>query len=385
MHITIPPSFASLLRHGSAWPVAVAKARISPHTATRAAPALRLLASTWLALALGVLANGTQAGTGLAEWPGTDTRGPITVFYPTAEADRSISRGPFTLALAPDAAPRRGNGRLIVMSHGSGGSPWTYADLATTLVTAGYVVAMPEHAGDNWHDHSKIGPESWVLRPREVSATIDAVAADSRFGPLVDARQVGVWGMSAGGHTTLTLAGGRWSRARQLAHCEQHLQTDWAACTGGGFELSGGAFDGAKLAIAARVIRAKLSGDNTEHQHTDARIRAIVSGVPWAADFDLATLARPVAALGLIQAQGDIWLLPRFHSAPVIQACAPRCEVLADLPIGGHGALVSPLPPTEAMGALARLLTDPPGYDRRATQPGLFAAIRAFFDRHLLP
>jgi predicted dienelactone hydrolase len=115
--------------------------------------------------------------------------------------------------MAWQGVPARGNGRLIVMSHGSGGSPWVHSDLARTLVDMGFVVAVPEHRGDNVKDHSTPGPESWRRRPAEVSRAIDAVAQDSRFKPLLALDKVGVYGMSAGGHTALSLAGGRWSPA----------------------------------------------------------------------------------------------------------------------------------------------------------------------------
>ena len=88
-------------------------------------------------------------------------------------------------ALTPEqAAPVRGNGRLVVISHGSGGSPWVHADLARSLVDAGFVVAMPQHRGDNYRDDRDPGPDSWTLRPQEVSRAIDAVAHDPRFAPL---------------------------------------------------------------------------------------------------------------------------------------------------------------------------------------------------------
>lgn len=352
---------------------------------THTAPWRKHWRGAWLAAlgCAGWMGATAHAGTGLTTLPATAARGPVSVYYPTTAADEAVTRGPITLSAAPDGTPERGNGRLIVFSHGSGASPWVYADLARHLVAAGYIVALPEHQGDNWQDLSKIGPESWMLRPREVSAAIDALVDDPRFAPWFDARRVGAWGMSAGGHTTLTLAGGRWSRARQLAHCEQHLAADFAACTGGAAELTGGALDGLKQTVARAIIRWKLSGDTEDHGHTDARIRAIVAGVPWAADFDPASLARPVVPLGLIQARGDIWLRPQFHSGPVMAACRP-CEVVADLPTAGHGALLSPLPPQESP-RIQRLIADPPGFDRAAVLPGLHAAIRAFFDRHLLP
>jgi predicted dienelactone hydrolase len=272
-----------------------------------------------------------------------------------------------------------------VLSHGSGGSPWALSDLANELVAKGFIVASPEHAGDNWHDHSKVGPESWKLRPLEISHAIDAIAADTRFAALFDAQRVGVWGMSAGGHTALTLAGGRWSPEKLLAHCEAHLADDFVACTGGVTELTGSGWDGLKKAIAMPLIRWHLRGDEAFYGHTDRRIKAIVAGVPFAADFDFSTLAKPVAPLGLIRAGQDRWLVPQFHINPVLAACQPSqsCEIVGDLPLAGHGALLSPLP-NGLPERFQRLLDDPPGFER-SQLPALHARTAAFFQKHLLP
>ncbi|RYF37189.1 MAG: dienelactone hydrolase, partial [Comamonadaceae bacterium] len=51
------------------------------------------------AVALAVLAAPARAGTGLAELPGLQGDGPITVFYPSGAPDQSLTRGPFTLQL----------------------------------------------------------------------------------------------------------------------------------------------------------------------------------------------------------------------------------------------------------------------------------------------
>jgi predicted dienelactone hydrolase len=88
--------------------------------------------------------------------------------------------------------------------------------LAITLTRAGFIVAAPWHLRDNSGDSSDAGPVSWKRRPYEVSAAIDAVLADARFAPLLQADRVGAYGMSAGGHTVLALAGG----AGHLPHCE---------------------------------------------------------------------------------------------------------------------------------------------------------------------
>lgn len=337
--------------------------------------------AAWTAV-LSLCSLAAEAGVGLTELPGRDGHGPVTVFYPSSSASVPVQRGPFAFHLAWQGTPERGNQRLIVLSHGSGGSPWPQVELAQHLVGAGFVVAMPEHAGDNWHDMGKVGPASWKLRPAEVSSAIDAIAGESRFAGLLDLSRVGMYGMSAGGHTALTLAGGRWSPRRLLDHCAAHLAEDFVACTGAATELKDNGWDGIKRAVAAVLIRWHLQGDATWYGQTDPRIQAIVAGVPFAADFDPATLARPAVPLGIVQAGQDLWLVPKFHSTAILAGCA-SCERVADLPQGGHGALLAPLP-TDTPPRITRLLADPPGFDR-ATLPDLYRRIAGFFQKHLLP
>ncbi|WP_457279126.1 alpha/beta hydrolase family protein [Polaromonas sp. P5_D5] len=324
-----------------------------------------------------------QAGMGFTELPGLQDDGPISVFYPSAGEDRQAQFGSYSLKLDRGGQPVRGNTRLVVISHGSGGSPWTYTDLARRLVEDGFVVAFPRHRGDNAMDPSTPGPDSWKLRPAEVSRAIDAVAHDQRLAPLLSLDKVGMYGMSAGGHTALTLAGGRWSPALLARHCEANIAEDFHTCVGLTTRLSGGVLDGLKKTVALAVIRQRFS-DAGWQTHTDPRIRAVVAGVPLAADFDMASLASPPVPLGLVTARQDRWLVPRFHSDVVLAACK-RCEHVADLPTGGHGALLSPPPPADAMSALAKdLLLDPPGFDR-SELPAVDQKISSFLRRHLLP
>ncbi len=173
-----------------------------------------------LCLALSGLAH---AGMGFTELAGLPDDGPVTVYYPTASDGQRVQKGPFALQLDMQGAPMRGNGRLVLISHGSGGSPWTSTQLARSLVDDGFLVALPRHRGDNYTDPSSPGPDSWKQRPAEVSRAIDAVARDPRFAPLLALDKVGMYGMSAGGHTALSLAGGRWSPARLARHCDANI------------------------------------------------------------------------------------------------------------------------------------------------------------------
>jgi len=337
----------------------------------------------FLACLLLLAAAHAQAGMGFTKLPGLQGDEPISVFYPSAGDDRPMQVGSYSLKLDRDGQPVRGNTRLVIISHGSGGSPLTYTDLARRLVEDGFVVAFPVHRGDNANDPSSPGPDSWKQRPVEVSRAIDAVAREPRFAALLALDKVGMYGMSAGGHTALTLAGGRWSPALLARHCEAHIAEDFQTCAGLTTRLTGGMLDGLKKTVVLAVIRQRFS-DATWQSHSDARIQAVVAGVPLAADFDMASLALPAVPLGLVTARQDRWLVPRFHSDVVLAACK-RCELVADLPDGGHGALLSPSPPADGMSDLAKdLLLDPPGFDR-AQLPALDRKISAFMRKHLLP
>jgi hypothetical protein len=140
----------------------------------------------------------------------------------------------------------------------------------------------------------------------------------------------------------------------------------------------------AKRSVAMAVIRARLQ-DEHWYSHEDPRVQAVVAGVPFASDFDPASLAAPRVPLALVTAGRDQWLVPRFHAGVVLAACRPRCELLADLPAAGHGALLSPPPPSEVLGSLAAwLLMDPPGFDR-SQMAAVDARIAGFFRARLVP
>lgn len=301
--------------------------------------------------------------------------GTTTVFYPTDAAEAPVRKGPFRFTWAENAPPRPGNGRLVVISHGSGGSPWVHVDLARVLVERGFTVALPQHAGDNYQDPSEPGPTSWARRPLEVSQAIDRVAADDQLAPLLRLDAVGVFGGSAGGHTALSLAGGQWAPSRFRDHCLRNIEQDFSSCVGFTTLRRGDGLDAIKSWAAKLVIRIRFT-DDTPQQHTDPRI---------AADFDPESLRRPVVPLGLVIADQDNNQIPRFHVEAVRAACEPRCEVLARLPEAGHGAMLSPLPPLESGSIAERLLGDPPSFDRTAALPPLHAAIAEFFVQRLGP
>lgn len=343
---------------------------------------MRTLFRSCLAATLALCCALASASMGLTELPGLRGDGPVTVFYPSDSPESHQQRGPFTLSLALNGHAVAGNHRLVVLTHGSGGAPWVHTDLARNLVEAGFVVALPQHHGDNYRDLSAPGPESWKRRPAEVSRAIDAVGQSPQFMPILTLDKVGVFGGSAGGHTVLSLAGGRWSPARFTKHCEAHIAEDFSSCVGFLTRLRGDILDGLKKSVALMVIRHRFD-DATWQTHLDPRIQAAVASVPFAADFDMASLAVPRMPLGLVIADQDINQIPHFHGGAVRAACT-TCEIIAEFPTGGHGVMLSPAPPFKPGSIEDTLMGDPPGFDR-SQLPEVDRKITAFFRRHLLP
>lgn len=309
--------------------------------------------------------------------------GNTTVFYPTTATESQVTQGPFHLSWAKDAAPVRGNGRLIVISHGSGGSPWVHTDLARELVSRGFVVALPQHQGDNYQDPSNPGPDSWIKRPHEVSKAIDLIATDPRLSAHLSLDAVGVFGGSAGGHTALSLAGGEWSPARFRDHCDRNMEIDFSSCVGFTTLLSGSWLDVIKTWVARRIISWRFSNDSVQ-RYGDPRVKAAVAMVPFAADFVPESLAEPRVALGLVIAAKDVNQIPALHVEAIRKVCEPRCQVIMVLPDAGHGAMLSPMPPLQPGSVGSRLLGDPPSFDRTAVLPVLHGRLAEFFSRTLL-
>lgn len=306
---------------------------------------------------------------------------PITVVYPTEALVTHHQFGPFDLEVAVDAVPSRGTGRLVVISHGTGGDAFTLHTLARTMALAGFVVAQPEHQGDNWQDRSDSGPVSWQRRPREVSTTIDALSVDRRFAPLLRLDRVGVYGMSAGGGTALAMAGADWSAWTFQQHCAVHVLDDEGFCLYG---VQGQRQRTARtqlFTVAASEGSEKLLGGPAA---LDKRVVAAAVSVPVGAIFTKASLGAIRIPVGVVEAAADKILNPRYHSGYVLAQCK-SCTRLDSVAAGGHFDTLSPWPDSVAKAAAAM-----PGAQRNpeiddARRQVSYDRIAAFFVAHLVP
>lgn len=322
---------------------------------------------------------------------------PVTLVYPTASPAQAISFGAFVVNVAREAQPQTKSHRLIVLSHGTAGSALADHSLAAALAKAGFVVAQPLHAGDNFRDSSKAGPTAFQTRPAEVSHVIDALAKHPQWSARLALDQVGVHGMSAGGVTGLALAGGQWRTLNLVQHCNRVQAADEGFC------FQGAASGEARAARLANFERAKnvpeaflpaeikaLHGGRTPSAdqpeiRPDKRIAALTLSVPVAAIFSAESLARIKIPVGLVTAKDDQVLVPRYHSEHVLSHCR-SCQRLVDLQ-AGHFDLLSPWPEAvarEVAAAQVRGGLPTPGFEAKQ-RDAAFAQIVQFHLKHLRP
>ncbi|MFZ9462039.1 MAG: alpha/beta hydrolase family protein [Vulcanococcus sp.] len=127
-----------------------------------------------------------------------------------------------------------GNGRLVLISHGLWDSPSSFEGWAQLLAANGYSVVLPRHPGSD-HDQQQAmlsgqapppGPDELKLRPKDISAVIDALTSRqlSLAGPVQTDRVV-VVGHSWGATTSLQLAGLKPS-SRALPRCNDQADPE---------------------------------------------------------------------------------------------------------------------------------------------------------------
>ena len=326
----------------------------------------------WTCAATLLAASASQAQTPALGMRQIQSNGmPITLVYPTAATAQTLTQGAFTVQVASNAAPlpapssiATGKRALIVLSHGSAGSALPDHALAATLAQAGFVVAQPEHRGDNWQNFSRAGPESWKTRPQDVSETIDAVARDPALAPLVDTGRVGVHGMSAGGVTGLMLAGAQWRMLDLVQHCAQHLDEDIGFCLNGlaqhpvqqtlrkGQLAMGRLLTESSAPSNFKTLHGGASPSTPTDPRPDPRVVAVSLVVPVGVIFTAESLSRIRIPVGLTTAGQDGVLVPRFHSQHVMRHCK-TCTTLSDHPQAGHFDWLSPWPASVAQSVAA--------------------------------
>ncbi len=266
-------------------------------------------------------------------------RFPLFLMYPTPVPSKKINLGPFSIKATPDAPVGNSQYPLVIISHGTGGNHLGYLTIAQYLAEQGYIVAMPEHYGNNRNNNDLEGTiENLINRPRHICLVIDVVSLDPQLKDHVQKNNTAVIGHSMGGYTALAVAGGSpWSESRE------------------------------KIEV-----------------NSDSRVKAIVLLAPatlwYTPDNSLANVKIPIL---MLIAEHDPYA-PKIHADIVIKQVADASQLsFRVVKNAGHFSFLSPFPPSMVHPGFLPS-TDPEGFDRKAFHRILNQDLLTFLNSALL-
>lgn len=112
---------------------------------------------------------------------------------------------------------------LLVISHASGLTRYSYHTLADLLVKRGYIVAVPMHSEDNAHNMRIFySAKSFYQRAKQCSLAIDLLLQDKTFVQFVDTAKISFLGFGSGGTAGLLLAGAELSSEKWKTYCDDY-------------------------------------------------------------------------------------------------------------------------------------------------------------------
>ena len=140
--------------------------------------------------------------------PDDGVRLDVNVWYPTNWTPRELRFPPWRVEAALNGEAVAGRFPLIVLSHPSAGTRFSYHDTAAWLAEHGFVVAAPTHAQDCMLNMDALHTwQQFAGRLKEVSTLIDLLLRHEKLGKSIDPQRIGFLGFGAGGTTGLLLGG----------------------------------------------------------------------------------------------------------------------------------------------------------------------------------
>lgn len=287
------------------------------------------------------------------------------IWYPSLGPEKPWRAGPFTVTATLNASIATSERfPIVLLSHGSGGTPMGHRELAASLARNGMVVAAPLHVGDA-AGHPRASQQAKVLmdRPRQASKALAAVLADRRFAQSIDADRLGMVGYSAGGYTSLVLAGARPNFDLALAYCAGEGHSDVGSCR----------------PAAEETTKAPSAIVNWKPE-TEPRIKALVLMDPLAILFDQESLASVKVPVLLFRPQDGSFLKAKANALAVAENLpSPPEHIIVP---GAHFVFIDPCPDELAEEA-PMICKDAADIDRAAIHQGIERDVADFLRRQL--
>jgi predicted dienelactone hydrolase len=206
-----------------------------------------------------------------------------------------------------------------------------------------------------------------------VKSTITSLLADPHWKGLIDSSRIGVAGFSAGGYTSLLIAGAKPRFNRFIGFCDRHPEDQEVCGNAQRFKA-----EAARSGQTPEQVLDGMQGELARWGDTaDPRVKAAFVMAPLSLIFDDHGFDYVHIPLFLYYGQNDHVLLPddnARHIRPMLKTLVAVKEV----PEADHWVFLPP-----CSDALARdigpLCIDPPGVDRAKVHAQVNADALAFF------
>jgi predicted dienelactone hydrolase len=281
------------------------------------------------------------------------------IFYPAQGEAKLTWLGLTPVMLARDAQVAEGEHPLILISHGTAGSPTSHLDTALALAEQGFIVAALVHNGDNYRDQSSVGAPHWISdRAFEIVRTTDYMVGAWEQRASVDRDRIGLFGFSAGATTALANIGGVPDFGRVAEACQTNPEF-----------------------VCELLAPGAVLSDPPAEVH-DNRIRAALLAAPGFG------MAFTPASVQTVTIPVEVWVGASDVNTPSATNAAAIAQLLPSRPRvhviegAGHASFLAPCGLTAAIMP-PMVCADPGEFDRAAFHRTFNAEVVAFFSRSM--
>ncbi len=137
-----------------------------------------------------------------------DIRLDVAIWYPATANPKKLDYGPWSFWAARDARSAPGRFPLVLLSHHTAGTRFSYYNTAIALAKSGFVVVAPTHRNDNMdHMPHLYSVKQITERAMELSFVLDEVLYRKDIKTSIDPSRIGLLGFGVGGTAALLLGG----------------------------------------------------------------------------------------------------------------------------------------------------------------------------------
>ncbi len=135
-------------------------------------------------------------------------RADVSVWYPTKSKPSRTAYGDWRLNVVRFGRAVEGRFPLIILSHDSASSRFSYHESAALLATFGFVVMAPDHKNDNLQRmKSNFRWQQLEERWDELRVVLDMATTHEEVRSMIDPSRIGLLGYGTGATTSLLLGG----------------------------------------------------------------------------------------------------------------------------------------------------------------------------------